>query len=60
MVANEASGQDMGADGKTVIHYYVKGSLSYIELGKEAVIRNFRKTANSSVFDGGGLLDDSI
>ena len=44
----------------TELHYYVKGALSYSELGKEAVIRNFRTTASSSVFGGGGVLDVSI
>ena len=38
---------------KTEFHYYDKIELTYSELDKESVIRNFRITANGSVFYGG-------
>ena len=60
MDENEASGQNMRADMKTELHYYVKGALSYSELGKEAVIRNFRTTVSSSVLVEEVYLDVSI
>ena len=60
MVANEASGQNMGADMKPVVHYYLKGSLFHGELGNEEVIQYFLTYGNSGAFDGGCVLDASF